>query len=478
MRNTFQCAVFLLVAWPVACGIEESGQGTPQPGGGGPGGGAQQAGVVNPADLEYLGAFRLPGDGDRPQTFAYGGNAMTFNPSGDPGGGADGFPGSLFVMGHDRLAYGELPDGNQIAEIGIPVPVVSRNLAELNQGTFVQPFRNAAQGLFVEHDEIPRVGMLYLDHPAGSAKLHLSWGKHLQDDSQDQGPSHAFINPDLSAPSPQGPWYIGNLSPYCINGYIFEIPAAWAAQHTGGRLLATGRFRDGGLASQGPALVAYSPWTENGSLAAANAQLEPVVLLMYQDSRTIEDTVNRSLRAYQHPDEWEGGAWLTTASGKSAVLFAGTKGIGTKYWYGWANPAGPDSPCVEAELLGQFTLCRRADGSPCPAEDMTGCEGHNDYRGWWSSEFEAQFILYDPNDLAKVAAGQMEPWDPQPYATVSINDRLFLNPAGVEEDMLGRGVQRRFRIGDVAYDRAHGLIYVLELYADEARPVVHVWRVA
>ncbi len=29
--------------------------------------------VITPADLEYLGAFRLPGGEDRPQTFAYGG---------------------------------------------------------------------------------------------------------------------------------------------------------------------------------------------------------------------------------------------------------------------------------------------------------------------------------------------------------------------------------------------------------------------
>jgi hypothetical protein len=43
--------------------------------------------------------------------------------------------------------------------------------------------------------------------------------------------------------------------------------------------------------------------------------------------------------------------------------------------------------------------------------------------------------------------------------------------------MLGTGVQRRNRIGAVAYDRNNDLLYVLELFADEAKPVVHVWRV-
>mgnify|MGYP001815148580 CR=1 FL=1 len=42
---------------------------------------------------------------------------------------------------------------------------------------------------------------------------------------------------------------------------------------------------------------------------------------------------------------------------------------------------------------------------------------------------------------------------------------------------LGWGVQRRYRIGAVAYDRTNAFLYVLELYGEGAKPVVHVWRV-
>ena len=42
---------------------------------------------------------------------------------------------------------------------------------------------------------------------------------------------------------------------------------------------------------------------------------------------------------------------------------------------------------------------------------------------------------------------------------------------------VGWGDQRRYRIGAAAYDRENALLYVLELYADGAKPVVHVWRV-
>jgi hypothetical protein len=442
--------------------------------------GASEAGAarVEPGDFQYLGAFRLPDGDERPQTFAYGGNAMTFNPDGDPSGGGDGFPGSLFVMGHERMPYGELPNGNQIAEIGIPKPVVSKSPGNLNQATLVQPFRDAAQDLFKAYAEIPRVGMEYLNTPATGPKLHLAWGQHFHEDAQEQGPTHAWIGTDLSAPNPHGNWYIGNQSLYSVNGYLFEIPASWADKHAGGRYLATGRYRDGGWSGQGPALFAYKPWTDgNGTPAPTGAHLEEKTLLLYQDSRNSDDVVSRSLRGYQHPDEWEGGAWLTTSTGKSAVMFAGTKGTGAKYWYGWVNPGGPELPCVETELIGQFTLCRLADGSPAPAEDLKGRDDHNDFRGWWASRFEGQFILYSPDDLAQVASGKMEPWEPQPYASITVDDHLLLNPAHIEEGMLGKGVQRKNRIGAVAYDRENDLVYVLEPFAEEAKPVVHVWRV-
>jgi hypothetical protein len=184
------------------------------------------------------------------------------------------------------------------------------------------------------------------------------------------------------------------------------------------------------------------------------------------------------MKSYQHPDEWEGAAWLTISSGKSAVIFAGTKSIGEKYWYGFVNPSGPGYPCVQNEAVGEFTACRLADDSPCPPQDMVECAGHNNYRGWWTSRFEAQIIFYNPADLARVASGEIQPWEPQPYATLKIDEHLFLNPEGVELDMLGSGEQRRFRIGEAAYDRAGGKLYILEQFADGAQPVVHVWSTA
>jgi len=37
-------------------------------------------------------------------------------------------------------------------------------------------------------------------------------------------------------------------------------------------------------------------------------------------------------------------------------------------------------------------------------------------------------------------------------------------------------VQRRYRIGAVAYDRKGDHLFVIEPRADGAKPVIHVWR--
>ncbi len=429
--------------------------------------------LVQPGDLTYVGAFRLPDGGERPLTFEYGGNAMTFNPDGHITN-SDTFSGSLFVMGHNRLAWGELPDGNQVAEISIPVPVNSSNLEDLPYAEFLQNFGNVAAGHFTSLEEIPRVGMAYLNHPDTGPKIHLGWGQHMPPESPP--PTHGWFDPHLVAPNFQGEWYIGTQDFNSVNGYMFEIPAAWAAAHAESRYLATGRYRDGGWGGMGPSLFAYTPWLAGGAAPVSGTHLAETVLLRYASSDNTPD-IEHALTHYQHPDEWEGGAWLTTASGKSAVLFAGTKGTGAKYWYGWVNPAGAEYPCIEVALVDQFTTCRYDNGAPCPESDLTGCAGHNDARGWWSARFDAQMILYAPASLAQVAAGTAQSWDPQPYAVVDIDDRLYLNPPESEMDALGRGDQRRMRIGDVAYDRANGVLYVIELYADGAKPVVHVWQV-
>ena len=83
--------------------------------------------LVNPDELVYLGAFRMPEIADE-LGWGYSGYAMTYYPQGDPQGTDDGFPGSLFVLGHDH--------NQNVGEISIPKPVISesKNPSELPAG--------------------------------------------------------------------------------------------------------------------------------------------------------------------------------------------------------------------------------------------------------------------------------------------------------------------------------------------------------
>lgn len=434
------------------------------------------SGVIDPAALEYTGAFRLPGEEDRPRTFMYGGNAMTFYPDGDPDGDDDGFPGSLFISGHERIAYGEVPDGDQIAEVSIPAPIVTKNLDDLPVPVFLQDFTNVIGSHFAGLEEIPRMGLQYLDHPSSGPALHISFGQHIQFENQ---PSHAMVNVDLDPASFQGEWYIGDLDPHGTNGFILDLPQPWADAYANGYPLATGRMRDGGLAGMGPSLYAYQPFQSDGSTPADGAHLDYVTLLQYQNALNTDD-ISLGMTGYQHPDEWEGAAFLTDPDGKQAVIFTGTKGTGDKFWYGYLDPDDPTRPCVDTGVT-DYVTCRMADGSSCPAADFSGCCDEPagncaTNRGWWSNRFDAQIIFYDPADLANVASGNLDPWMPQPYATLDIDDQLFFAAPEWDRQMLGWGDQRRFRIGDAAFDRENGILYVLELFGDSAKPVVHVWR--
>ncbi len=263
-----------------------------------------------------------------------------------------------------------------------------------------------------------------------------------------------------------------------VNDYMFEIPAAWADLHTGGRRLVTGRFRDGGSASQGPVILAIGPWLD-GNPPPPRATLSTTTLLYYS---TFPSSVDR-MEGYQHADEWVGGAWVSGAT-KQAVLIAGTKAIGEHCWYGWQRCPGGQVPCIESEEIGG-PGCYDADGEVCGLGPEYYCECNESGcdpdcfgdRGWWSERFDARILFYDPNDLAAVANGSLAPHVPQPYAHLTLNDHLFLPDVYVEAH--GSGQQRRFLLGAVAYDSARGLLYLTELLADaeNEQPLVHVWQV-
>jgi hypothetical protein len=398
--------------------------------------------LIQPDDLVYLGAFRLPDDGGEGVGWVFAGHALAYTPDGDPASPDDGAPGSLFGVGHDWTQY--------VSEISIPAPVISisKNPADLNMATTLQDFTDIRGDLF-DYLEMPRAALAYLPAQGDQAtgKLYFAWGQHQEEMADD--PAHGWVELDLANPQVAGLWSVGGLRHYLTTDYLFPVAPEWDKANAPGQLLATGRFREGAQSASGPALFAISPWNE-GNPPAPGTDIPALTLLHYGDYQAPDE---QKLNDYHHADDWSGGAWLTTGD-RSAVVFVGTKGIGDD-WYGFANGViWPD----EAPY---------PDVPPAP----------NDLRGFWSSSYQAQFIFYDPADLAAVARGELDPWQPQPYATLTVDEVLF----GVDVTPDGRGMvgaQKSGRLGAAAFDRANGLLYVFEPTATEdSESIIHVWRV-
>ncbi|MCA9176723.1 MAG: hypothetical protein KDB14_19680 [Planctomycetales bacterium] len=400
---------------------------------------------IQPTDLVYLGAFRLPAvTGD--SNWEYSAYAMTYVPSGDPGGPADGFPGSIFAIGHDHHQL--------VSEINIPKPVISesKQINDLPVAETLQPFADIRGGLVGEL-EIPRAGLEFLPGaaPGEAGRLHFCWGQHFQFEPD---PSHGWCELNLSSPQPRGLWRLNGYTNYVTNDYLFEIPQAWSTRYLPGYRLATGRFRDGQWGGLGPAILAYQPPDTPPANKAVLTDVKPLLMYGRQLPDTPELEVNDAwkMNGYSESDEWSGGAWLTLGD-RQAVVLVGTKAIG-KTWYGFSNgvvypiSGDPNDPIPEVP--------------PFP----------HDARGWWSQGIEARLIFFDAGELAAVAQGKQESWTPQPYASLRIDRYLF-------EPGYDHPRQKRYSVGACCLDRERGVLYVAErcVQQDEERSVIHAFRI-
>ncbi len=398
--------------------------------------------LITPDHFVYRGFFRLPGpSGD--SDWDYSGHGLTFFPDGDPGGAGDGYPGSLFGFGHDHQLF--------VSEISIPEPTLGGDVGQANTAATIQSFSNLAPGVFsAENMTIPRAGLTYLADP--QPRLHFAFGQHIQDFE----PSHGWAFLDLKNPQPEGPWVFNGFTNYVTNDYLFSIPDEWGQALGSGQFIASGRAREGLWSGRGPGLFAYQPGDIDHPLPAGSKIEQVYPLLLYGEQQPdlpdLLSTEDQAVIDYHEADHWWGGAWLTK-NDSAAVVLAGTKALGDE-WYGFANGIVWEHDCAES------------DPPTCP--DLP--EWPFDNRGFWAENYQAQLIFYDPGQLISVARGEINSWEPQPYA-ILVLDEYLLDPN------LNHGEYKRDLVGAAAFDRENGLFYLVERLADEYRSVIHVWAI-
>ncbi len=396
---------------------------------------AQTSATISASDIEYLGAFRLPAvSGGGNSTWDYSNGAIGYYPGGDANGPSDSYPGSLFMSGH---VY-----ESRVAEIDIPVPVKSKSLAALPTARLLQNMVSVTSGLggngFI-------MGMAWIP---SQSRMYFTHGQDYSDsDCEPSGsPGLGSFRPALSSPQPQGLWFLSRngsrLHPFQSLRWIMEVPQSWADSQLSGRSLVTGRYR--GWCPEGPSLYASAPWL-SGNPPAAGSNI-PVSTLIHPGAYL--DTA-KYMQGHGYANAYRGGVWLTTGSKAAAVVSGILDFDPTRGYYGYENWKSPNQ-------------C-----DPDPAAN--GCTGG---RGWRAADPRPALMLFNPTDLLAVASGARQSWDVDPYTIVDLESHMLRS---YQPTFLATGATAEAILP--TFDRARGLLYVSESFADGAKPVVHVFRV-
>jgi hypothetical protein len=384
-----------------------------------PGTDPTRAPLVQARNLKWVGAFRLPGGHyGTPNGFSFGGKPLAYNPANN----------SLFVGGHSY--------DKGIAEVTIPTPVPSTDVAALPFAAVLQPLSDPTEGKIWQLTTVNGVelgGLLVANGTlVGTAYVYY-------DADASQRAAHYTRALKLSTPSVRGFYAVGNAGTGFVSGWLGAVPQEWQPLLGGAALTGQCCVPIISRTSWGPAVFSFNPAALTGSPPGS----VPAIPVVYYPSD------HPTLGPYdQQSQVWNGSTTIggfAIPRGTRSLLFFGKMGTGA-FCYG----GGTDTQALAGKPDGE-------GGNYC-YDPMDSSKGTHAF------PYREQVWAYDLNDLAAVKRGAMQPWDVKPYATWFPD----FQPAGVD-------------IGGVAYDAEHQLIYVSQLRVDadgfEYRPLIHAFRI-
>ena len=314
--------------------------------------------LVQPSDLQYLGAFRLPSGQFGASSFDYGGTGLAYNPAND----------SLFIVGHDWQ--------QMVAEVKIPAVVRASQLNSLATATVLQPFADASHGLMytvAPPGATIKVGGLVVHEGRlyGTAYVYY-------DATGSQLLSHFRVSSlNLATGTAEGMFKVGTYpsvpSAGFVSGYMTRVPIEWQAALGGPVITGQCCLSIISRTSFGPAAFSFDP-TTLGRVVPAPA----TPLVYYSQVHFVNDWNVQS-------DFFNGSTQMAGAvfpDGTRSVLFLGRHGIGP-FCYG--------------------------TGGDC--HDPTSA-----YQGTHAYPYVHRVWAYDVSDLAAVKTGLKPAWEVRPYA--------------------------------------------------------------
>jgi len=270
-----------------------------------------QAPLVQAADLQYQGAFRVPTAGSGGSRFETGGGALTFN----------SVRNTLLAMGY--------PTDQQVAEITIPTPSTAGSLSSLPVATYRYNFTDVLEGKRETTSSSPNGDLIGGLLVSGNALIVSAYA--FYDGNYEAVNSHFRSGLDFStAGDVQGPYRVGSAGAGSVGGYMTLLPTEWQSILGGTALTGQCCLPILGRTSSGPAVSAFNP-ANVGSVSPVPA----TQLLGYDVDHKPGVAIFK-------------GATLVTGvvapPGTRSVLFFGRHGLGADC-YGDGAPCGdPTDP--------------------------------------------------------------------------------------------------------------------------------------
>ncbi len=362
--------------------------------------------LVQADDITYLGAFALPSGTYGASRFGYGGGALSV------------LDGTLFVGGH---AW----DPGTLAQVSIPATLGSGEWSTLPVATVLQPFADVTDGAFESgwtlygtmpwNDRLIVAASIYYDAAGTQTTSHGASSFDLSDSGDFTG---------LEAIDAVAP-------PRSQGGYMTPIPVEWQSLLGGPALTGQCCIPIISATSSGPAATVFDP-------DDIGADPSGTTLLWYPLEHEITDGTSQN-DTFNLATSVVGAAF---PPGSRSVLFFGRQGTGP-YCYG----IGTDDPGLHGEPTGEGTIyCYD------PVDSSKGTHAY---------PYRHQVWAYDAADLLAVIDGDLEPWEPRPYAVWELE--------GIADDGSATAV-------GAGYDPATGRLYFTEAYGEQ--PQVHVFQIA
>lgn len=360
--------------------------------------------LLSAGDISYIGAFTVPKD----QEMVLGGSCLSISKTGN-----------LYICGDD----------DKVTEISIPSPVISTVVNNLPRAQSLQSYFDITKGKLTQQENTGNSGpyefgdvivlgddicWTIYEYYNVAGRDHLSYG----------------CTKSLDASGSSGLWHIGPYSNGKPHNYFHTVQTsdyiAYNYNASSQGCLLSGRTRAAGAfgGSSGPALYELCPPSTH---QATGTEILSASVLM-----TFPSDIQWASK-YKPKDMWRGVAVL----GRTVLMFV-RKAQGPVFYKHDPRPAWNYSDDKPQQL----------------------CSGEGG--GYHAGPYEAQFQLYDWEDLKEVQDGKRDAWDVLPYSTFAIP---------------GWWDTCKQEIGDMAYDPVSNRVYITQPNADGNRPVVHVFQV-